>query len=90
MRPYGERPTAGKLHGAKCGVCSNVSEQRGFDQKSVRHRERQRARDEIRTAVMLPCPFCRGIYGVCECEIIDLETHRKMLLEAGKATEVLP
>jgi len=46
--------------------------------------------DEIRTMTAIPCPFCRGIVGLCECEIIDFEMHRKMLLDAGKATEVQP
>ena len=38
--------------------------------------------DEPRTMTATTGPFCRGFVGVCKCEVIDFETHRKMLLEA--------
>lgn len=36
--------------------------------------------DEIRTHEMLLCPWCRAQF--CEHEVVDFETHRRMLLEA--------
>lgn len=39
--------------------------------------------DELRTMSALPCWNCGG-YPPCECYLVDFETARRILLEAGE------